>query len=43
MEEVSSGRTRVLVVDPSGQSEVLTGVKAAVADKILDRAARMVR
>jgi phosphopantothenoylcysteine decarboxylase/phosphopantothenate--cysteine ligase len=43
MEEVSAGKTRVLVVDGKAEPEDLRGDKAEIADKILDRAARMVR
>lgn len=42
IEDVQGGNTRVLVVDGEGEPEEIKGDKATVADKILDRAARMV-
>jgi len=43
VEDVSAGKTRVLLVDSKGAPEELKGTKTEVAEKILDRAARMVR
>ncbi len=43
VEDVAAGKTRVLLVDSKGAPEELKGTKAEVAEKILDRAARMVR
>jgi phosphopantothenoylcysteine decarboxylase/phosphopantothenate--cysteine ligase len=42
VENVRRGRTKVLVVDSSGVVEQLEGTKAEVADRIVDRVARMV-
>lgn len=41
VEEVKSGRTRVLLIDRNGSSEELEGTKAEVADQILDKVVRM--
>ena len=43
MEDVAVGRSRVLIVDADGRAEEVKGDKTSIADKILDRAARMVR
>ncbi len=42
MEDVSRGKTRVLLVEPDGEVEDVSGTKLEVADKIIDRAARMI-
>ena len=41
IEEVSKGKTRVLLVDRNGSSEELEGTKAEVADHIIGKVARM--
>jgi phosphopantothenoylcysteine decarboxylase/phosphopantothenate--cysteine ligase len=42
VENVRKGHTKVLVVDSSGAVEQLEGTKSEVADRIIDRVARMV-
>lgn len=43
VEQVESGRTRVLLVHKDGSSEEISGTKARVADAIIDAAARLVK
>ncbi len=42
MEEVSRGKTRVLMVEPDGDVEEVSGTKIEVADRIVDKAVRMI-
>ena len=42
VENVKKGRTKVIMVTPDGTSEELEGTKFEVADRILDRVARMI-
>lgn len=42
VENVKKGRTKVIVVTPDGATEELEGTKIEVADRIIDRVARMV-
>ena len=42
VEDVRPGKTRVLLVDSSGQAEEQSGTKVEVVDRILDRVVRMI-
>jgi len=42
VEEVKRGRTRVLLVEKDGEVEEISGTKLEVADRIIDKAVRMI-